>query len=191
MTKTDVFINRAVEIAKDDSHGYSQQSRWGKDFDCSSLMYECGYAAGYNLPMSGTRYTGTMIDHFSKAGFRVDAYDGNLSDLEPGDILLNTTYHTAVYIGNGKIVEASCSETGGIDGMQGDQTGTEIAINPVYNYPWTHVLTPPKDDTNGENQHTYTAPQLARDVWGYCNKSLNDGKDAYALLTDIHKKLCR
>ena len=148
MTKNSRFIQHAIDIANDDSHGYSQIRRWGLDFDCSSLMYECGYYAGYDLPKEGTRYTGTMIEHFGKCGYRVDAFDGNLNDLEPGDILLNTKYHTAVYIGNGKIVEASCSETGGIDGATGDQTGNEIHIATVYDYPWTHVLTPPKEDVN-------------------------------------------
>ena len=145
MSKTTKFVNEAIRIAKDNSHGYSQYNRWNVDYDCSSLMYICGYAAGYNLPKSGTRYTGTMIDHFGKCGFRVDVFDGNLSDLEKGDILLNTAYHTAVYIGNGQIVEASQSETGGISGQQGDQTGHEIHIRSVYDYPWSHVLTPPKE----------------------------------------------
>lgn len=157
--KTDLFVNHAIAIAKDDSHGYSQYSRWGKDYDCSSLMYECGYKAGYSLPRSGTRYTGTMIAHFSACGFRVDAFDGNLNDLERGDILLNTAHHTAVYIGNGQIVEASISETGGISGKVGDQTGHEIHIRSVYNYPWTHVLTPPKEQAA---QHSASSKQTTQ-----------------------------
>ena len=156
MSKTAKFIAEAKRIANDNSHGYSQLDRWNIDYDCSSLMYICGYAAGYNLPKSGTRYTGTMIQHFSACGFRVDAFDGNLSDLEPGDILLNTQYHTAVYIGNGQIVEASQSETGGISGKPGDQTGHEIHIRNVYNYPWTHVLTPPKEQANAPSVPAFT-----------------------------------
>ena len=156
MTRTDAFVNEAIRIAKDNSHGYSQYDRWNIDYDCSSLMYICGYKAGYALPKSGTRYTGTMIDHFSKCGFRVDKFDGNLSDLEKGDILLNTAYHTAVYIGNGQIVEASQSETGGISGRQGDQTGHEIHIRNVYNYPWTHVLTPPKETPAPKNGSSFS-----------------------------------
>lgn len=144
-TRTDKFVQHAIDIANDASHGYSQEDRWKIDYDCSSLVYICGYYAGYNLPTSGTRYTGTIPEHFGKCGFRVDAYDGNLNDLERGDILLNVTYHAAIYIGNGKIVEATQSETGGVTGQPGDQTGNEIRIGNVYNYPWTHVLTPPKE----------------------------------------------
>ena len=143
--KTKRFISKAVEIANDPASGYSQIRRWGKDYDCSSLMYTCGYYAGYELPNRDPRYTGTMVNDFRHAGFTVHAFDGNLFDLEPGDILLNEAHHTAVYIGDGKLVEASIAETGGIDGMPGDQTGHEIHVTSVYNWPWTHVLTPPRE----------------------------------------------
>ena len=108
-------------------------------------MYQCGYDAGYDLSKQNPRYTGSMIKDFGAVGFRVDAFDGNLGDLEPGDILLNTAHHTAVYVGDGKIIEASSSETGGVDGAPGDQTRGEIHARSIYNYPWTHVLTPPKE----------------------------------------------
>ena len=140
------FCNHAVDIANDDSHGYSQYHRWGPDFDCSSLMYECAEYAGYPISQSDPRYTGSMIDDFTAVGYRCDSFDGNLWDLERGDILLHSAYHTAVYIGDGQIVEASCDEYGGIEGANpGDQTGFEIHIGGVYNYPWTHILTPPTD----------------------------------------------
>lgn len=165
-TRIDKMCDEAVRIAKDDSHGYNQAARWSPDFDCSSLVYYCAAKAGYNVPTSGTRYTGTMLQHFKNAGFRVDEYDGNLNDLERGDILLNTTYHTALYIGNGQIVEASIDENGGISGGKtGDQTGHEIHIRSVYNYPWTHVLTAPKDDatpTPTPNQKTELIAALER-----------------------------
>ena len=146
-TKTATFVATAINIANDDSHGYSQVNRWSPDFDCSSLMYFCAEKAGYPINRDDPRYTGSMIRDFTAIGFRCDAFDGNLSDLEIGDILLNTAYHTAVYIGSGKIVEASIDENGGVTGARtGDQTGHEIHIRTVYDYPWTHVLTPPKDE---------------------------------------------
>lgn len=145
MSKTDSFIAHAIDIANDNAHGYSQYQRWGLDYDCSSLMYECGYYAGYDLPKRDPRYTGTMINDFKSVGFTVRPFDG-LDNLKPGDILLNEKYHTAVYIGNGRLVEASIAETGGVHGATGDQTGHEIHIRSVYNYPWTHILTPPKEE---------------------------------------------
>lgn len=152
------FVQHAIDIANDNSHGYAQDSRWGPDYDCSSLMYECAYYAGYNVKRANPRYTGAMLDDFRAVGYRADAFDGILSDLEKGDILLNTAYHTAVYIGNGQIVEASINEKGGVSGgTPGDQTGHEIHIRSVYNYPWTHVLTPPEDWT--EESSPTPAPQ--------------------------------
>ena len=140
------FVNHAIDIANNDSHGYSQYHRWGPDYDCSSLMYECAYFAGYNVSREDPRYTGAMIEDFTAAGFQCLPFDGNLGDLDRGDILLNTSYHTAVYIGDGLLVEASIDERGGIAGSQnGDQTGHEIHVRSAYNYPWTNVLCPPVD----------------------------------------------
>ena len=145
------FVDTMVEIANDDSHGYAQDSRWpeeGDDFDCASLTYWAAYKAGYNVTIGpgGVHYTGTIIPDFTAAGFRCDVFDGNLGDLEKGDILLNEQNHVAVYIGDGQLAEASMNSFGGIVGdTPGDQTGWEIHICNVYNYPWTHVLTPPAD----------------------------------------------
>lgn len=165
MSRIDTFCNEAVRIANDPTHGYNQAARWSPDFDCSSLVYWCAEHAGYNIPTSGTRYTGTMIEHFTRAGFRCDEYDYNLNDLERGDILLNTAYHTAIYIGNDQIVEASIDENGGISGGQpGDQTGHEIHVRNVYSYPWTHVLTAPKDDNNSSGSSSNEIAELARRI---------------------------
>lgn len=152
MGKIQKMIDYAVGIAKDDSHGYSQVRRWkaqGSDRDCSSLMYEAANHAGYNVTVgpSGVHYTGSMLADFKRAGFTALPFDGNLSDLDPGDILLNVEHHTEMYIGNGKFVGAHGSETGGTDGRPGDQTGGEISICAAYDYPWDYVLTPPKEGT--------------------------------------------
>ena len=149
MGKIQKMVDEAVKIAKDDSHGYSQYRRWpaqGTDFDCSSLMYWVAHESGYNVPIN-SGYTGTMLSDFKKAGWTAVAFDGNLDDLEPGDILLNVSDHTEMYIGDGKFVGAHIAETGGIDGQPGDQTGNEISICPAYIYSsgWDYVLVPPKE----------------------------------------------
>ena len=165
MTKVDRFVQRAIEIANDDSHGYDQANRWGDDYDCSSLTYECAYYAGYNVPMSGTRYTGTILDHFTAAGWRSDAFDGNLNDLDKGDILLNVSDHVAIYIGNGQLVEASINEYGGITGGKpGDQTGHEIHIRSVYSYPWDYVLTAPVESDHDTPDNMSYAISLAKEL---------------------------
>ena len=164
-TRIEKMVDYALEVARDDKRGYSQVRRWpsqGTDFDCSSLMYEAAHQAGYSVPTSGTRYTGTMLRDFTKAGFTALPFDGNLYGLDPGDIMLNVATHTEMYIGGGKFVGAHCSETGGIDGKPGDQTGNEISIVNAYipSYGWDYVLVPPREATGTENAQVATAKQL-------------------------------
>ena len=153
MGKIQKMVDYAKSIAKDDSHGYSQTRRWpsqGTDFDCSSLMYQAAQHAGYNVTVgpSGTHYTGTMLDDFQRAGFKLQRFDGNLADLDPGDILVRDPWgeggHTEMYIGNGKFAGAHASEHGTTDGAPGDQTGNEISIVNAYGN-WDYVLTPPSE----------------------------------------------
>ena len=129
-------------IAADASHGYDQANRWGPDYDCSSFVISAYKAAG--VPLACT-YTGDMRGDMLRCGFAVvssaavDLATG--AGLEAGDVLLNYAHHTALYIGGGRIVQASINERGGvIGGAPGDQTGREIAERAYYNYPWDCVL---------------------------------------------------
>lgn len=137
-------IEWAVGIANDDSHGYDQAHRDGPNYDCSSLVSWAYFKAGINTRPGYTPATGTMYVVFIAAGFndvtgQVDLGSGN--GLVEGDVLLKPGNHTAMYIGNGRIVEASQNEFGGITGgVSGDQTGKEIHTGNYYNYPWTYCL---------------------------------------------------
>ena len=154
MGKIQKMVDTAIEIALDDSRGYSQKRRWpsqGTDFDCATLMYYCANKAGYDVGIGpdATRYTGTMLRDFTKAGFTALPFDGNLSDLDPGDIMLNVEDHTEMYVGNGKFVGAHIAETGDVDGAPGDQTGDEISICDAYipKCGWDYVLVPPAESS--------------------------------------------
>ena len=158
MGKIQKMVDYAIKIANDDSHGYSQTRRWasqGTDRDCSSLMYDAAHHAGYNVTIgpSGTHYTGTMLEDFQNAGFELQRYDGNLSDLEKGDILVRDPWgeggHTEMYIGGGKFVGAHASEHGTTDGAPGDQTGREISVCNAYGG-WDYVLTPPRESASAK-----------------------------------------
>ena len=137
----DNAVTRALEIAEDDSHGYDQSNRWGLDYDCSSLVIDCFKRAGVPL---GCTYTGNMRSDMLRHGFidvtaQIDLGSG--AGLERGDVLLNHVHHTALYIGNSRIVQASINERGGVTGgATGDQTGREIYERGYYNYPWDCVL---------------------------------------------------
>lgn len=155
MGRRERMVEIALAIANDDSHGYSQERRWpweGTDFDCSSLMYWCANQAGYDVPTSG--YTGTMLEDFTNAGFTAQAWDGNIWDCEPGDILLAHNawrQHTEMYVGDGDNIGAHIAETGAVDGEPGDQTGYEISVSPDYG-DWDWVLTPPADGDEPQPQ---------------------------------------
>ena len=135
-------IKWAIAIANDNSHGYDQDNRWGPDYDCSSLVYEAFRVGGeFNLPVH-SGYTGSMVNDFTKVGFKWLPNLGNTqSDLLRGDILLNTGAHTEIYIGSGMNVGAHSNEFGGITGGKpGDQSGREISQGQYYSFPWNGVL---------------------------------------------------
>lgn len=143
MSVIDKAIAWARAIAYDDAHGYDQGSRWGPDYDCSSLVISAWKQAG--VPLTAT-YTGNMRADMLAHGFRdvtaqVNQYSG--AGLERGDVLLHERNHTALYIGSGQIVNAGGNERGGATGgVTGDQTGREIAVIGYYrpSYGWDCVL---------------------------------------------------
>ena len=133
-------------LANDNSHGYDQIYRWGEkgDYDCSSAVITAWQQAGVPVKAAGATYTGNMTAPFVSNGFEDVTGLVNLatgSGLQRGDVLLNVRHHVAMYIGNGKEVEASINEKGTATGGQpGDQTGREILIRSYRNYPWDKVL---------------------------------------------------
>ena len=143
-------ITEAIEVAKrwaaDPAHGYDQTHRWGPDYDCSSFLISVWEEVGVPVKSLGASWTGNMRGAFIRAGF-VDvtaSCELNMgAGLEAGDILLNESYHTEMYLGDGTLVGASSNEFGGITGGQpGDQTGNEIRVRPWYRYSrgWDCVL---------------------------------------------------
>ena len=135
-----------IDLANDNSHGYSQVNRFGPDYDCSSSTIQAYRVGG--LQLKGATYTGDMKNAFVKEGFQAIRYSKNIVP-QKGDVFLNEVHHVVVYIGEGKVVTASSSETGGKTGRTGDQTGKEIYIRDFYtpkNYSWEWVLRYVGDD---------------------------------------------
>lgn len=123
------YIQWAVDIANDESHGYSQCNRTGPDYDCSSLVYYSLINSGYSEEDLGSRpfSTSTEEESLSKAGFVKHTYVE--SELQPGDILWKSG-HTGMYVGDGQVVEAQQNENGKVcGGESGDQTGSEIIVH--------------------------------------------------------------
>lgn len=141
------------------AHGYSQPNRAGVgtgggkgetitltdgskvqisigDRDCSSAAIECYAALGVDC--GGATYTGNMRRCMTGTGNFT--WIADLSQRQRGDILLNESHHTAMYLGGGKLGQFSISEHGTVTGTRGDQTGYESNIKAYYNYPWNGIL---------------------------------------------------
>lgn len=188
-------VNWAKAIAADASHGYSQMNRWGPDYDCSSFVISAFKQAG--LALTST-YTGNMRADFLSHGFKDVTSRIVLATgygLESGDVLLNERSHTAIYIGNGQIVQASHDELGGVTGRtSGDQTGGEIAVRSYYNFPWDYVLryseTPSAHSTTSatsqkpasEIQNGSYTVKSGDTLWGIAEKFLGNGSLYYEIV---------
>lgn len=144
-------------------HGYSQPGRYGTsgycsvstdagaikvkkgDRDCSSAVCEAWELALAGTAWDGriTRYnwTGGMRETFLVSG--LFEWHGMSFNASPGDIYLDEQNHTAMCIQNDGsadlLGEFSLSETGGIDGEQGDQTERESSIHGYYEA-WDGIL---------------------------------------------------
>ncbi len=156
MDPVEKYTQEAIQIANDNSHGYSQTNRNGNpDYDCSSLVCSVVQNAGIPVKTNGASYTGNMYPAFMKSGFTDETRNVNLatgSGLKRGDILLNKIKHTAIYLGGGQIVHAR-SDDGHSEA--GDQTGREICTQGYWNYPWDAVL---RYEKGGSNMVLATEP---------------------------------
>ena len=145
-------------------HGYSQPGRHGTsghcdvqtdadtvrvtkgDRDCSSAVCEAWELALAGTAFDGliTRYnwTGGMREMFVGSGFF--SWKPMSFNAKRGDIYLDESTHTAMCVQNDGtadlLAEFSISETGGIDGEPGDQTGRESWVHEYYSGHWDGIL---------------------------------------------------
>ena len=152
MADLNLLIDRMRYWCDVASLGYSQSDRWdirdGGNADCSSLVIWCLREAGFDT--GGATYTGNLSENLTARGWVRLPNDG---DPQPGDILLNDQDHVAVYLGGGRLAQASMSEHGTAWGSGGDQTGGETNTAPYYDYPWDCYLryTGPQDEEDDSN----------------------------------------
>lgn len=124
--------------------GYDQSNRYdiryGGETDCSWLVIWLCQQAGYNT--GDASYTGDMLENFVANGWHELPNDGNP---KKGYILLNIEHHTALYVGDGLMCQASIDENGNISGgASGDQTDYETNTTPYQNKNWDCYLAPPE-----------------------------------------------
>lgn len=192
------------------SHGYSQYSRQGDggrevvrlsdgstvtiatgDRDCSSSVID---AWERSLPGStgGATYTGNMRRGFTESGCFTWHPWGDGYQPKRGDVYLNETHHTEMYLGGGKLAGFRGSERGTIDGAEGDQTGRESRISDVYIYSrgWDGILAYTGPEVKGEEEDDMTeilinipkSDDMAASVTVYvCGDQVHDIADPEAL----------
>ena len=194
LNKIELATAYAESIANDDSHGYDQIHRWGQDYDCSALVIESFEQAGVPVKTNGATYTGNMKKVFLKSGFSDITSLINLptgEGLVRGDVLLREGHHTAIYVGNGKIVHASINENGTTKGGDtGDQTGKEICIRSYYNKPWNCVLRfIDKSESNAKVSQEIIAKEVIAGKWGKGTERMEKLSKAGYDYTEIQSKV--
>ena len=179
----------------DGGHGYSQYSRWGDvgtetialsdgstvavangDRDCSSAVIDAWEAA---LPGStaGATYTGNMRSELLSTGLWEWHPMGDGYIAQRGDIYLNEVHHAAMCLSAepDTLAQFSISETGGIDGREGDQNGWESNIKPYYDWPWDGKLVyvgPQPADKGGQQSGGQTVCGVPEDEYAEAVESL-------------------
>ena len=159
MLLKEIAVQLMEHLCNHNYHGYSQISRYGDgegvcpvtingktyyleqgDRDCSSAIITAFEAAG--ISCGGSTYTGNMRACMVATGnFRWHPMSSGYI-AKRGDVYLNEANHTAMCVSDvpDMLAEFSISETGGIDGAEGDQTGNESHIRSYYDYPWDGIL---------------------------------------------------
>lgn len=133
MSKIENAVAWEEQIAADDRHGYSQVHRNSPDYDCSSFVGTALAKAGFPVSQySTTRNLGEQLVH---AGFVTCS-----KPWKRGDIHLAAGHHVTMSVDANRIVHASQSENGGIDGQTGDQTGKEICVRSYYDLPYENTV---------------------------------------------------
>ena len=109
--------NQVVQFALSKlGYPYSQQHRDdGEHFDCSSLCFYAYKSAGISITYGGSNTAAALANYCSANGQTV-----TIDQLQPGDLIFycctpgNGRFmgidHVAIYAGEGKIIDASCSK---------------------------------------------------------------------------------
>ena len=115
--KVEAMLAWALEIAEDDTHGYSQAQRYGPNYDCSSFVSTAlmvGFGLDKYLSPAG------MVTTLPEYGFAV--YRRGETVPQRGDIITRPYSHVEICMGDGACVGAHQD----YNGRSGDGNGHEI-----------------------------------------------------------------
>lgn len=190
MTAIEKAVAWAIETANDNSHGYSQISRYGPDYDCSSFVITAWEQAGVPVKRAGASYTGNMRGAFIACGFADVTYQCGLSSgygIQAGDVLLNYSAHTCLAVGGGKV--ANCRTDEGHP-QAGDQSGNEIRIQSYWNFPWNCVLRYKDGKTANELPKTDQSSTKSAIISGNETNEDHSWKPATLSMSNAYKADC-
>lgn len=113
--------------------------------ECAELFEGAVYTFGGSTPESGFDCSGFVYYVFSSCGYSVsrtadgqntDGLGISLSMAEPGDIIVfgsgSTADHTAIYVGDGKIIHALNEESGVVLSDLSDYSSKAINVRRIY-----------------------------------------------------------
>lgn len=155
--------------------GYDQGQRWsweqsgyktGTEVDCSSFVI--GLLRKHGFEVGSVTYTGDMSANLTRHGWKRVANNGAP---QKGDILLNDVHHVALYVGDGKLIQASRGEAGHrvSGGAAGDQDDYETNLRSYYDYPWDCYLRY-TGATSSSSSTSTTSGVIDVDGW-WCTKT--------------------
>ena len=146
VSKVDRYINRAVEIANDDTVGYSITSRdLNPNVDSMSFIYYSLLQSGVINKMAFAFDNNSIRGILPTIGFEEFTYKE--TDLQRGDIMYDpNSGHAGIFMGAEKEVAAYKN----MDNQDGDSSGKEVTVsafsNSAYNYKYIYRLQKMKAD---------------------------------------------
>ena len=134
-------------LVTDKKHGYSQENRYGPDYDCSSsIMTSLKMGGKFDVPVKGVN-TASMKKYLEKIGYKVvsNAEKPQKNDIKLRPATAKRGGHVVMFRSSTMVMEFSSSRG---HHEKGDQTGTES---------WCHKW---NADRNGD--FTYTLRYKAK-----------------------------
>lgn len=161
MPSVETAVVECERVTDDDRCYYSQPDRmteFGRD--CSSMIGRALVLAGFDYPSGWSPSTREMKGYLERIGW---VWHDGLTGVHRGCILWKSG-HTAMATSETSLAEALMSETHGIDGEPGDQTGWEIRKAPISCTTWAGYWNYPEEDDMTDQDKRDMTDQDKRDI---------------------------
>lgn len=128
----DNAVSLAIRFANEKRRRFLRQENAAMKYDDSSFIIDAFERVGVRVASGGATNAMNMMPVFLSKGFKnvtrsIDLKTG--AGLQKGDVLLNTLKHSALYIGDGRLIH-----------MRLFNFNVSPEIRAYFNYPWNCVL---------------------------------------------------